>query len=345
MFDRKFFLAFLLTFFCFAFLSGCGFKKPGVKKERKNLFLQRKTKPSYFCPFCGAKIEDRGLIERKSLVVKVENSPGARPQSGLSKACLIYEFPVEGFITRFNLIYLHNDSETVGPVRSGRLPDLEILSQYQGVLVFSGASRKVMSRLRASPFILIDHGGHGSLFWRSRYRKMPHNLYTNTRKIREYLSNKGLENKVSHTGFLFKNDNPVSTPTASSLGVNFSSTCRARFTYDSKTNSYLRYQLNQPLIDALSGKQLKAKNVIFLFARLYWTGLKDKRGSNSPDFSLKGEGKSLVFTDGAAIKARWHSRAGAPFLLSEKGEEIKLNRGLTWIEVIPSNGSISWFYK
>lgn len=305
-------MRFFWPFFASFFLSGCGFKRTAEKVEKKKLTSQKRVKPSYYCPFCGSKLESEGLIKRSSLVVKVENSPGARPQSGLSKACAIYEFPVEGFITRFNVIYLHCDPDEVGPVRSGRLPDLEILSQYQGVLVFSGASRKVMARFRASPFLLLDHGGHGSLFWRSRYRKMPHNLYTDIREIREYLAKRGLEKEVLHQGFLFKSDTPLSTPTVTSLGVDFSSTCRARFVYNSKTNSYLRYQSSKPLIDAVTGKQLQAKNVVFLFARLYWTGFKDKRGSNSPDFSLTGQGKALVFSDGGLTVARWVSRAGPP---------------------------------
>ncbi len=327
-----------------ALLAGCGLKELPVK-QKKDFKVQKKVKPVFYCPLCGIKAEKESQIKRSSLVIKVENSPSARPQSGLSKACLIYEFPVEGFITRFNVVYLHGESETVGPVRSGRLPDLEILGQYQGVLVFSGASKRVMRELRASPFLLLDHGGHGELFWRSRYRRMPHNLYTNTSKIRDYLARKKLEKKVEHQGFLFKSNTPATTPTATSLKVDFSSVCRARFVYDSKTNCYFRYQSSKASVDALSGKKLRAKNVIFFFAKLNWSGLRDKKGSRSPDFSLTGQGKALVFTDGKVIAAKWFSKAGAPVFLNDKGERLQFNPGLTWIEVIPTDGSISWSYK
>lgn len=345
MFRRSVFLIFSFVFLAIFFLPGCSSNELPKSQTKKELKSQKKVKPVYYCPFCGLKVEKKSQIKRSSLVIKVENSPDARPQSGLSKACLIYEFPVEGFITRFNVIYLHGESETVGPVRSGRLPDLEILGQYQGVLVFSGASKKVMRELRASPFLLLDHGGHGNLFWRSRYRRMPHNLYTDTRKIRSYLSRNELEKRIEHQGFLFKDDTPATTPTATSLKVDFSSTCRARFVYDSKTNSYIRYQSSRVSVDALSGKKLRAKNVIFFFAKLTWSGLKDKRGSQSPDFSLTGQGRALLFIDGKVVKGKWFSRNGTPWFADEKGERLTFNRGLTWIEVIPSNGSISWSYN
>lgn len=344
MFARKVFLALILALLVITPLAGCSSKELPTN-HKKEFKVRKKIKPVFYCPLCGVKVDHEGQLRRSSLVIKVENSPAARPQSGLSQACLIYEFPVEGFITRFNVVYLHGESETVGPVRSGRLSDLEILSQYQGVLVFSGASKRVMRELRASPFLLLDHGGHEELFWRSRYRRMPHNLYTNTRKIRDYLDRKKMGKRVEYQGFLFKDDTPATTLTATNLKVDFSSVCRARFIYDSKTNCYFRYQSSKVSVDALSGKKLRAKNVIFFFAKLNWSGLRDKKGSRSPDFSLTGQGKALVFIDGKVIPAKWFSKAGTPFFLNDKGERLLFNRGLTWIEVIPSNGSIPWSYK
>ncbi len=315
------------------------------RKERNPLFMKdllkyrykKIEKKDYYCPLCGMKVERK--VRRRVLSIKVENSSKARPQSGLDKACIIYEFLTEGGITRFNAFYLCKEAEKVGPVRSARFPDLVLLKQYNALFAHCGGSAPVLRVLRGKKgYLDLDQMRYESAYWRVSSRRRPHNLYTSTYKLRELATQLGYENEeVFPSSFSFKKDTPLTTPTVTYIDVPFSPWSDARFIYSSKENIYFRYIGRKPHIEAETGKQLWAKNVVILFTFMQPTGLSDSRGSRVVDFKLTGSGEAWFFIDGNFIKGKWEAdESRPPQFFDGEGKKIRFNRGSIWIEVVPT---------
>jgi hypothetical protein len=315
-------------------------------KKGKNLFCgkdllrykyKKVEKKNYYCPLCDVKVNEE--VKKRVLSVKIENSPKARPQSGLDKACVVYEFLTEGGITRFNAFYLCEEASKVGPVRSARFPDLILLKQYSALFAHCGGSAPVLKSLRSGKgYLDLDQMRYESAYWRVSSRRRPHNLYTSTYKLRELAGKLGYEKEESFAPlFSFKEDNPLTTPTVTYISIPYSPWSNARFVYDSKENRYLRYIGKKPHLDAESGKQLWAKNVIVFFTTMRATGFRDSHGSRVVDFKLTGEGEAWFFIDGGFVKGKWEGdESKPPRFFDEGGNEIKFNRGSIWIEVVPT---------
>ncbi len=141
------------------------------------------AKTPALCPLDGLPAPGGRVPSRPALAIKIDNLSAARPQTGVSRADIVYEEPVEGGITRFIAIFQCRDAPRVEPVRSGRLIDPQILSQYgpHVLLGYAGAIAPAVAAIEASP--LIDVGvdrAPPSAYWRDPARPAPHNLVTTT---------------------------------------------------------------------------------------------------------------------------------------------------------------------
>lgn len=337
-------LAIFLALLCLVLVGIVALIIPSFSKKEKNQFFMKDLlkykykkveRKDYYCPLCGMKVENE--VRKRVLSIKVENSSRARPQSGLDKACLVYEFLTEGGITRFNAFYLCEEAEKVGPVRSARFPDLVLLKQYSALFAHCGGSAPVLRVLRGrNGYLDLDQMRYASAYWRVSSRRRPHNLYTSTYKLRELAAKLGYENEgVFPSPFSFKKDTPLTTPNVTYVDIPFSYGSDTRFLYNSEKNKYFRYIKGSPHIDAESGKQLWAKNVVILFTSMQPTGLRDSRGARVYDFKLTGSGKAWFFLDGGFIKGKWEAdKSSPPQFFDEEGKKIKFNRGPMWIEVV-----------
>lgn len=151
---------------------------------------------SWFYPLTGEEAPDEEATLRRTLSVKIENTPEARPQTGLSSADVVYETVTEGGITRFNCLYQSTVPPELGPVRSGRLSDLFIVPQYDALLFFSGANPYVVDQIAAAGLSDMSHGAASSLYYRVDYREMPHNLYLNLADAYTAAADKGFATTV-----------------------------------------------------------------------------------------------------------------------------------------------------
>ena len=126
---------------------------------------------------------------RPALVVKVDNVD-AEPQSGLNQADVVFEEIVEGRATRFAAVFNSMEFDPVGPIRSGRTQDINLLlSLNDPAIVYSGANAEVNDALSAAGFELLGEGTPG--FFRSDDRPAPHNLYANLSELWPQLVSSG----------------------------------------------------------------------------------------------------------------------------------------------------------
>ncbi|GAF86264.1 unnamed protein product, partial [marine sediment metagenome] len=114
----------------------------------------------------------------RPLSIMVENSEGARPQSGLDKANIVYEALAEGGITRFLAIYYDQDAEEVGPIRSARPYFVSKSLEHQAIYVHVGGSEEAYNFIKEEKIDDINEFVDFQPFWRSKDRDPPHNLYT-----------------------------------------------------------------------------------------------------------------------------------------------------------------------
>ena len=122
----------------------------------------------------------------RPFAVIVENSPSARPQSGLHLADIVYEVLAEGDITRFVAIFHSETAEEIGPVRSMRPYFVELGMAADAVLVHAGWSQEAMNLMAKHKWNHLDevYGDH-AYYWRDKSRKAPHNVYTSTELMRK----------------------------------------------------------------------------------------------------------------------------------------------------------------
>jgi hypothetical protein len=276
------------------------------------------------------------IAQSRPIAVMVENHPDARPQSGLSQADLVYEAVAEGGITRFMAVYQTKAPANIGPIRSARTYFATLADELGAVYAHVGGNSDVLANIRAGDYKNISNADqffYSDYFHRIASRHMPHNVYTPLAALGKLVADKHWNNQASFEPWQFKDDSATSTP-IKNISIDFSTPSFAvGWRYNSSANSYLRDIAGTPDKDANDSSRITAKNVIVQLVSGHPIQT-DTIGSIWID--LIGMGKAKIFLDGAEINSIWKKEAGDRtryFDLS--GQEIKLNRGTTWVELVP----------
>ncbi len=301
--------------------------KEGETKAKSN----NENSEYYTSPFTGKLVE--GKLLRKVLMVSIENSPAARPQSGLQSADIIYEFLVEGGITRFLALYWHDIPGKIGPVRSLRPYFIKTAVPYNPLLLHAGASPEGFKMLSEIEISNLDQIYNGKYYWRDSNRNRPHNLYTGYFKFANYLNQ--LTGQEYSKRFSFQQIKLIKDKVnkAENININYWGNYSVKYKYSPQKNVYNRFlNFEQPHLTE-DGQQLTAKNIIIKFVD---TSVKDDIGRLK--MTLNGRGKALIFRDGVVIKGYWKSEENKlTEFYTAKNKDVKLNPGQTWIQVVPKS--------
>lgn len=294
-----------------------------------------------YCPLDGLQVSSEHLIQRRPIIVKVENLSDARPQSGLDKACIVYEAMAEGGITRFVAVYLCQDADEIGPVRSARLQDIDLVREYDALFAHVGSSDAYAVEA-GKDIASLDEFAYTSSYWRSKDRLAPHNVYTSTTKLRDTAGKEGLEREVSLRGFTFKRDEPGKGKVTSLL-IPYPADCDTLYEYDTRSNAFLRTVHGQPHEDKVTGARLAAKNIIVQYVSYTYSDFGEDYGMGGRQvMNLVGEGRAQIFRDGEVIEAKWSkvSPAQPTNFTDAVGNPIIFDRGQIWIEFVPASWEI-----
>ncbi|MGA0879452.1 MAG: DUF3048 domain-containing protein [Ilumatobacteraceae bacterium] len=293
------------------------------------------TIPGPVMPLTGLRGPDEATATRPAVVAKIDNHPAARPQSGLIEADIVYEENVES-LTRFAAVLHSQDSEPVGPLRSGRSQDVELLKNLNNpIFLWSGGNPTVTklinnsTMINASPFI----GSIAGAFFRASDKGSPHNLYSNTPEIRSLTADKGAGTPVPL--FTYRAADAAVGGT-DSIGVKLSmdGDTNVAWQWDAASGTYLRFH-GQKKHNAPSGNQVNTNNVVVLFVK-YRTSSFEAR---SPEAQTVGSGVAWVFMQGKYIVGTWNrpDSSSGWGLLDETGAPIDLTPGRTWVELTRDN--------
>lgn len=281
---------------------------------------------------------DSDLAKRRMLAVMVENHPDARPQAGLSEAELVFEVVAEGGITRY-LAFFQQENIEVGPVRSARPYFAELANQWPSLYLHVGGSPEVLQNIQAKKYKnLVDFNEYynGKYFTRVKSRSAPHNVYTNTKDVFEYLHNSSLDLVTDPVVFNAEfSENVLGGIPEQSFEVNFSKPqFLVGFTYDSAQKKYLRSLAGKADVDAGNGEQVAPISILVLE-----TAVKEIVGDSEGRMEVEtlGSGKLTYHTAGQKFSGFWKRESGKPFEFTDSlGNPIKLLPGQVWMAVVES---------
>jgi hypothetical protein len=315
-------------------LSSCA----GLRSSRPGGGRDRPT-----CPLCGLPTTSERLLHRP-LAVMIENHHRAQPQSGLDRACIVYEAPVEGGISRFMALYLHEDAPKLGPIRSARPYFIAWALEYHAAYIHCGQSIGAAILLKNLQVPHLDEMQHPQPFHRDHARRAPHNLYSSTTDLRSAVKAEGWDysavpprafaDKVSATGA-----GATGTP-ATGVEVRFPGDYWLSYTYDPTRGRYRRFMEGKPHRDAQSGRQLTARTVILQYVETR----PSEEGKGILDLWILGSGQADVCGGGQRIAARWTKTSverGTAFT-DVAGRPLALPPGPVWIIAVPTTSRVEW---
>jgi hypothetical protein len=310
----------------------------------------------------GLEYPNEEAQNRRNLMVKISNYPPiVRPQSGLNQADVVWEYEVEGGVTRFAAIYRTNAPDHVGPIRSGRLVDLELAPMYNALWAYSGSSEPIMNIAldgELTPWgYNIFSPQFGDNCEDAGFCRFPqddlayeHTLYLDTNLLWDKATRRDVNRPERAKGFVFSED-PLPTDTnANDIYVDWYGQTDARWQYDEETGRYLRFTDGLPHFDAAEDAQVWADNLVIVQAA--HNQRPDLFEAESKSASLEialwneqdGYYPALLMRDGVYYQGFWERRdremGSALQLKFSNGEHMKLKPGRTWVMIVRGVGDV-----
>ncbi len=322
-------------------ISACSSSTPPKKRAIKaTTTTTTKPVPVATCPLTGAPVPGGGAVPaRPALAVKVDNYPQARPQSGLDKADVIFEEPVEGGITRYAAVFQCQQAALVGPIRSARNIDIGILGELGNPLeVHVGGIDPVIANIDASPIVNVDLGSYGSIITNPSGRYAPYDTYSSTAQM---WGTHPTMTTPPQPIFTYSAKPQAGTP-ASSVNINFSSTSNVTWQYDPATGTFKRFY-NATTPDTLAdGVQNAAANVVVQYVQISYGPWVENSGGGlevQADLYPNASGQAVIFRNGVEIQGTWQrsSLASPTQFVTTAGVPITMAPGQTWVELVPNS--------
>ncbi len=323
----KKFLIFIMAFVLL--LSGCGknteipTEEPGTEVEKPVEEVNEEVKES----------NDRPIA------IMIDNDEEAsRPHAGLDEAYLLYEMYVEGSATRIMALYKDAATEKIGPIRSSRHYFLDYALENDAIYVHYGWSPQAQSDIYSLGVNNINGvlGDDGGIFWRERkFAGDYHSAYTSIEKIKNYAENNKKYRMTTEKSGLRKMKAmlDVKGEPLTEITLPYAGFYTVKYTYDDTEKVYKRY-INGSGHITQNKTHIAASNLIIQIASNYNISGDDKGRQN---LNTTGTGSGYYITNGTVNKISWskNSRTEKTIYKYENGEEIILNPGQTWIQIVP----------
>ncbi len=274
-------------------------------------------------PFTGEPVPSLSRV----LAVKIDNIVLARPQTGLSRADIVYVLPVEGGLSRFLAIFSSHFPPVIGPVRSAREDDLALLRQFgRPAFAFSGATPRLLPYIRRTARIVDLYAGTASGYYRDFSRAAPYNFYARTRQL---LAQAPGASKAHDIGFRFGPPPPGGRVTRSE-SVSYQA-ASFTFTWSARAGRWLVSMDGSPAV-ASGGARLSAATVVIQHTTVRTSRFKEY-GSRPPYAESTGSGAATVLRDGQAWAAHWSRPAanGGTTFTTASGQPMTFARGQVWV--------------
>ncbi|OEF97024.1 DUF3048 domain-containing protein [Desulfuribacillus alkaliarsenatis] len=274
-------------------------------------------------------------VNKRPYAVLIENSPQARPQSGLDKADIVYEVLAEGSITRFIAIYQSQFPESIGPIRSARKYMLDIAGYYDAVIVHAGGSPGALEQIRRQQLPSLSEIINGAYFKRESFRRAPHNVYSNVELLDKGVEARNYRQTYNLPEIPFALDKEIRGEDVTEVLIPYSSTYQVKYRYSDLTGNYHRFINNMAHTDLVTNQQLQATNVFIVFAR---HSVMDNEGRLN--INLESSGRGYALQQGTVQEVTWRHEGGV-VRYYVGGQEIERLPGNTWVQIVPDIVAVS----
>lgn len=314
------------------------------------------AQPAIINPLTGLPSADAALLERKPVMVKVSNYPQAgRPHAGLSFADMVFDYYIGSGTNRFLALYYGQDSPKIGPLRSGRRVDVQLVTLYEGILAYGSADEDTDA-------ILVQALGERAI----SYLEAPYpafdgtdthsvvGVFANSAAISQFAKENGIDDgsAPSLPGMVFSQEVPQDGKPAENVLILFNYYNRGEWRYDATSRQYLRWieEVDEenpeeftmiPLVDRVTNQQLAFDNILVLFAEYieYAPSVHDVMVSSN----TQGE-QAVFFRNGQCFQGSWKIASDSDPIqfFDQLGNPFVLKPGKTWILLV---GKASLFYQ
>jgi hypothetical protein len=293
---------------------------------------------------------DAANLDRRPAMAKVSNWPReGRPHAGLSAADVVFEYYIGYQMNRFLAIYYGENSDQIGPIRSGRLVDAQLTNLYQGILAYGNADPQVDE-------VLIERLHERAL----AYKNLPcppmcgyltHSatgVYLDSAALTTYAEGIGVDNTPQDLrGFRFEEEIPEGDDAGAILRVEYANFSIMEWRYAAETGDYRLWQEAEtedglvlaPTTDRNNGQALAFDNLIVVFADYveYAPSLHDIEIE-----SVQTPQMAWFFRDGVKVEGTWRvPEPNRPIIFeTEPGLSMPLKPGQTWIVIVGNSSQV-----
>lgn len=304
----------------------------------------------------GTALEDPALAERTPILVAIENNPIARPPSGLNRADLVVEAPVEGDTTRFGAIFMCRPEvgADVGPVRSLRYFNLDLWQQMHVLTFHFGGAGQVIGTLRNAGMPRINGiSGEWPWYYRAGPWGAPHDVFFDVDAAREAMDVPGgrLRHHAKVAGkarapFEFADAPafPDGGRRVNTVGLSTSSFWHFGWIWDPDADHWMRTDGGAANFDATTDSRITTRTVIVQVVRQeVLLGENDPGGFPRRRQFLVEQGDGVLYVGGRAYDVRWERNAPeevTQWTYAGSGEPVILPPGRIWWEIVPVGSAI-----
>jgi len=284
--------------------------------------------PSTDSPFSGRP----GGLGKPVLIVKFDNTPNAQPHSGLTKADLVYIEEVEYGLTRLAAVFSTDLPSVIGPARSARISDIDLLAQFgQPAFGYSGSQHKLHPLLAKASIYDVSGDAGGKGWFRDHSRRAPYNFMGRPAVIMTRAPN---ASGAADIGFQFSVDAPAGGSPVKSVTATYPGSS-AKFTWNTAHKNF-DIRLNGKPARATEGGTQHATTVVIQYVKQYDSGFGDKFGGRTPMLVTVGTGKGLVLRDGLVYPVTWSRPilTGGTTFTGADGTVVTFAPGQVWVALL-----------
>jgi hypothetical protein len=287
------------------------------------------TLPTYpTAPLSGLPDPSGLSVTRPALTVKIENTPEALPQWGIDQADVVYEEIVNGGITRLAAIFNSHAPAKVGPVRSVRPTDTQVVWPLGGIFAYSGGAPYAVASISTAPVKLIDESSAGTAMFRDPDLYAPHNLFAVAPKLFAF----GGTPVPPPALFTYRTSaQKAGGAPVVSFVVPFPSIYPVTWTWDTASMSWDRTLFGKADVTG-TGVRESPKNVVVM-----WVNYVNGIGTEASYANLQGSGAAAFFVDGKETMGTWSRGASKADVIQYKTANAKtalMTPGQTWVELL-----------
>lgn len=320
------------------FLTACG--SSSLSESKRENWIPPAPTPTFTFNSLSGRIGSDGKI----LAVKIDDTKQARPQIGLTEADVVYVEQVEGGVTRLAAIYSSRYPGNIGPIRSARISDMELLAQYGKVaFAFSGAQRRLRPVIDSANLFNLGAEREGiAVYSRDKTRRAPWNMILHPDQLFARVAKRELEVATARPmGWTFSKESELGTDVVSAK-MRWPAT-RYLITWSHPYSGWVIEHDGTSKEDA-RGVPVVASTFVAQVVSITDSGYGDKFGGKTPLVTTVGSGDAFIFRDGRVIVGTWNrptATSGTTFTTPE-GEPIPFKPGQIWIALVEKAPEITY---